>query len=297
MIPILIPVVSAAAVALAMWKRSRGGKAAAATTTAGGNALTLLAACMKAGIAPPPKVIERAIGEAMMMGDLETANALVRAFVMPVMHGQMQAETPADATPAEDSPPDAAEPGAPAGGSGDDLFAQAEAAQAARDAKAPPPPAQDSDTVTVSGLSSPIKDVDNEEWCAFVEKLEREGEDFRGPRHVGAFRQRIDRLRELGIDPATLTTKADQVRALEREMNDAYAHAAEGGLVDQYVATTVAIPNPKGKSVEHEITLSGLLGLVQAAGLDGATEWLENPADRKRFPHTTKMFLQTNGVF
>ena len=36
---------------------------------------------------------------------------------------------------------------------------------------------------------------------------------------------------------------------------------------------------------------------VQAAGLEGAAQWFERPADRERFPRTTLAFLRTNGVF
>jgi len=45
------------------------------------------------------------------------------------------------------------------------------------------------------------------------------------------------------------------------------------------------------------LTLSGLLGLVSQAGIKGTKGWLTNPQDRERFPHTTKTFLDTNGIF
>ncbi len=46
-----------------------------------------------------------------------------------------------------------------------------------------------------------------------------------------------------------------------------------------------------------QVTLSGVLGVIQAAGLEGAAAWLESPDDRRRFPGTTAAFLRTNGAF
>ena len=45
------------------------------------------------------------------------------------------------------------------------------------------------------------------------------------------------------------------------------------------------------------VTLSGILGVIQCAGLDAAYRWFESQQDRKKYTYTTKMFLQTNGAF
>jgi hypothetical protein len=129
-------------------------------------------------------------------------------------------------------------------------------------------------------------------WDTFVGRVAREAPGFRGPRHVGQFRQRRDRLSELGIDPDSIVDLPDaQEDALARDMEDAYAHAKDGGLAD-HVNRELEIDGDA-----HRVTLSGVMGVIQAAGLEGACEWLERPADRTRFPHTTAAFKRTNGVF
>ena len=53
-----------------------------------------------------------------------------------------------------------------------------------------------------------------------------------------------------------------------------------------------------GKEIGIEsLTLSGLLGLASQAGIKGAKGWITNPKERERFPHTTQIFLETNGIF
>jgi hypothetical protein len=75
---------------------------------------------------------------------------------------------------------------------------------------------------------------------------------------------------------------------------NAHHHGVASELFAQHLGRPIMLPG-----VEHNqtITLSGMLGVIQYAGLDGATSWLEHPNDRKRFPHTTQAFLHTNGVF
>jgi hypothetical protein len=47
----------------------------------------------------------------------------------------------------------------------------------------------------------------------------------------------------------------------------------------------------------EEITMSGLFGLVNRAGLRGAKKWLDTESDRVRYPATTRAFWITNGIF
>lgn len=149
-------------------------------------------------------------------------------------------------------------------------------------------------TLTVSGGNSPIARVSNQDWAQFVSRIAREQVTFTSPHHVGAFRQRRSRLAELGIDPSSVVGSPEaQAGALCADMDDAYRHATSSGLVAEYQGVTVQIPS--GGSIE--VTLSGVLGVIQAAGLEGAAGWLEDPRDRERFPHTTAAFLRTNGVF
>lgn len=141
---------------------------------------------------------------------------------------------------------------------------------------------------------SPLAVVPDDAWRAFVMRLERESPTFTSSRHVGQYRQRRERLAELGIDPRAIHgSAAAQRTALDADLADAHRHAAAGGLLD-YLRRTIVVPGHDGPTT---ITLSGLLGVIQCAGLDGAVSWLEKPNDRKRYPHTTQAYLNTNGVF
>jgi hypothetical protein len=152
-------------------------------------------------------------------------------------------------------------------------------------------------TITVSGKSSPIQGVDTASWGSFVNRVSRELPTFMAARHIGQFRQRRDRLRELDIDERTLVDSPDaQLAAFEADMADAYYHADRSGALDDYVGHVVDVP-VDGQPRAIRVTKSGLLGVIQAAGLDGAVGWFEDPNDRLRFPHTTHAFLRTNGVF
>lgn len=141
---------------------------------------------------------------------------------------------------------------------------------------------------------SPILGVSDDAWRTFVMRLEREAPTFSSSRHVGQYRQHRDRLAELGIDPSALGSAQAQRTALDVDLVDAHHHAVNGGMLAEHVGRHIAITGHDGSET---ITLSGVLGVIQSAGLDGAVGWLERPGDRKRFPHTTQAFLRTNGVF
>lgn len=161
----------------------------------------------------------------------------------------------------------------------------------------PGAPGPHAGTVTVSGKSSPIEGVGTAEWSAFVGKVSRELPTYMAARHVGQFRQRRDRLEELGLDPDQVVESPEaQVHALELDMSDAYRHAHASGLLSDYVGRPIDVPFA-GEGRTHQVTCSGVLGVIQAAGLEGAASWLEDVSDRKRFSGTTAAFLRTNGVF
>lgn len=142
---------------------------------------------------------------------------------------------------------------------------------------------------------SPIANVSDDAWRQFVMRLERETPSYQSARHVGQYRQRRERLAELGIDSSRILGSAQAQRAaLDVDLVDAHRHAADGGLLGGHLGRRVAIP---GHDESEMITLSGVLGVIQCAGLDGAAGWLESQRDRKKFPHTTRAFLRTNGVF
>jgi len=151
------------------------------------------------------------------------------------------------------------------------------------------------DQTRASAIGSPIVGVSDDAWREFARRIERESPIYQSARHVGQYRQRRERLAELGIDPSRVVGSVEAQRvALDADLADAHHHAVQGGLLAAYLNHPIAIP---GSDELCTITLSGMLGVIQCAGLDGAVSWLESQRDRKRFPHTTAAFMNTNGVF
>lgn len=331
--------------------------------------LLVLDGFLRAGQIPPPPVILCAIAEAELLGQLDVADEIIRAFILPVVeaaeYDAAMSARDANGPPwdradgAHDrrgmTPPAPPRPGAPVrapyptgsapspapgmrpqphpyGGHGEHGGHPAEPGAAfahpgptsplprpiarPEDARvefmSPPPVAPQpvpptpprpghagprQATITVSGRSSPISGVHADDWAAFAARVAREQPTFHSAHHVGQFRQRRSRLAELGIDPESLVGSTEaQDAAFDADMRDAYRHALESGMIAEYRGHTIEIP-ADGGAAPIQITLSGVLGVVQAAGLEGAIGWLADPGDRQRFPHTTRAFLRTNGVF
>jgi hypothetical protein len=142
---------------------------------------------------------------------------------------------------------------------------------------------------------SPLAGVSDEGWRQFVMRLARESPTYSSSRHVGQYRQRRERLAELGIDPRAIYGSATAQRAaLDADLADAHRRLVETGDLQTHLGRQIAVP---GTDTMHTATLSGILGVVQCAGLDGAVGWLERSSDRRRYPHTTQAFLHTNGAF
>lgn len=155
------------------------------------------------------------------------------------------------------------------------------------------------ETVMVIGRNSPIDGVSNDEWGAFVDKLKTQTADYSTEKHIGAYHHHRERLTQLGIDPATLADETSQYQAIERDLS-AYRNS-ERKLIDDYGGELIDIPgtnaaNADGSNV-HCVTMSGILGVVKAAGPKNARAWFKNAKDRADHPKTTEMFLRTNGLF
>ncbi len=158
-----------------------------------------------------------------------------------------------------------------------------------------PTPSEDDDgndptpgAITVSGKSSPIDGVSNGEWEDFVSRLETDAPEFSTDRHVGKYHLSRERLKQLGIEE--VGTGDQQYDALLKILEDSRSQCAN--LISENLANVVTID---GK--EYPVTLSGILGVLKAAGVKHARSWLESPDDRGKYPQTTKIFLATNGVF
>lgn len=155
-----------------------------------------------------------------------------------------------------------------------------------------PPPMRHAET---PAAPSPIDEVDDATWNKFAARLERETPMYSSGRAVGQYRQRRERLAELGIDADSLLGSSTMQRAaFDIDMADAYHHAREGGMIHENVRRMIKVPGATGPCI---VTLSGVLGVIQLAGLEGACRWFKNQEDRKKYTYTTRMFLQTNGAF
>lgn len=152
------------------------------------------------------------------------------------------------------------------------------------------PEAQSDRIGTVIGRNSPFDGVPNDAWGTFVDKLATEKDDYNTDRHLGRYHHSKDRLRQIGIDPGTITTPDQQYDALVADLSDLNQRGKE--LIEEFQFQSV---NVRGS--QYPMTLSGLLGLLKAAGPAKARSWITNPGDRDQFPNTTDTFLATNGMF
>jgi hypothetical protein len=142
---------------------------------------------------------------------------------------------------------------------------------------------------------SPIRDIAPADWQRLTDKLATAEPLFESPRHIGRFRQRKERLAELQIDPIELVgSSTAQRQALDISLEDAHRHATDGGIIADHLSRLIRVP---GRDDACTVTLSGILGVLHAAGLEGGCSWFENQRDRTRYPHTTDAFLACNGVF
>jgi len=146
------------------------------------------------------------------------------------------------------------------------------------------------DVIGKSSLSSPFDGIPDQAWSDFVGKLATEKEDYKGPRHIGKYHHSLSRLEQLGIKAEELASGDKQYEALVTDLKSSKELA--GDVIHEHLAHPIKVSGE-----EHVITLSGIMGLLKAAGPQKARSWLTNEEDRERFPHTTKMFLETNGVF
>lgn len=155
-------------------------------------------------------------------------------------------------------------------------------------------------TSLVIGRNSPIDGVSNEEWESFIDKLKTQTADYSTDKHIGAYHHHKERLQQLGIDPASLTDEESQYHAMAKDI--AAYRSTQRALIDDFGGELIDLPgnssssNADGSNT-HCVTMSGILGVMKAAGPKNARAWFKNPADRASHPHTTETFLRTNGLF
>jgi len=138
--------------------------------------------------------------------------------------------------------------------------------------------------------SSPFEGVDEQEWSEFLDRFKTKEPSFKTERAVGAYHHNVERLNQLDIDPATLSDESSQRAAIAKDLVE--YRRSERKLIDDFGGDQVDI-----EGQVHPITISGILGVIKAAGPRNARQWFKDPADREAHPHTTETFLRTNGVF
>lgn len=144
--------------------------------------------------------------------------------------------------------------------------------------------------VPVAASPAQVPDVDPQAWVSFCNALRTRDVGYGNDNYLGQFEHNKRRLRQLGIPEGTLGNADAQYQALCKDIGD-YRLRCQA-LIDEYAGTEVAIGPDTCK-----VTPSGVLGLLKAAGPQGARGWLSNPGDRQAFPTTTEVFLRCNGCF
>lgn len=258
----------------------------------------------RAGHMPPLQVVVCAIAEAQMLGRNDVAHVIAQQYRVPPEALGQHASPPAPPPMPAPAPPPAMPVPMPAIATAP-VYAPEQAAAGATHASdieiqamldRHPHAFVSGHTVAEPAprRAPPIAGVADDAWDGLCTRLEREAPTYESSRHVGRFRQRRERLLELGINPDHVVGSPDaQQDALDAELADAHEHIVNSPLAES-IGAQVVVP---GYTDPMLVTMSGVLGLAQVAGLEGAASWLENQKDRRRFPHTTNAFVKTNGMF
>lgn len=271
-----------------------------ATVTSGAavTPIVVLGEFMRTGERPPSGLVLAAISCADAAGDHGLAVDLAREFFAPPPRppGPPMPAMPAINAQQMPPPPPFVAPSSATQGPA------REGSPVSPPASAPSSPAPSSPMSATALRPVPIPNVPGVLWRSFVAKVERCPPNFTAPHHLGRFRARKDRLRALGFDLAAVSADPEmQLAALEADVGDAYDRLLETGDLAACVGRPIEVPPPMDMPPDAGgmvlVTLSGILGVAQAAGLDGTIGWLESYEDRRKYPHTTKAFLATNGEF
>jgi len=135
----------------------------------------------------------------------------------------------------------------------------------------------------------PIGGLDPGNWAKFCEALHTRKPQWSTDRYLGMYEHSRQRLKQLGLAP-TIGDPESQYQALCSDLSS-YNRDCDR-LLGQFTGDVVDVDD---KLIP--VTRSGILGLLKAAGPDGAESWLRNKRDRLKFPRTTEIFCRTNGCF
>ncbi len=163
------------------------------------------------------------------------------------------------------------------------------------------------ETAEQKGVPSPIPDVSRDAWSKFVKAMMTGKAGEVGPRgKVGLFQMSVRRLEDYGL------MKNARMSGPKRMWTADWAVPQQRFLADhrlQYKLFEKSMQNYAKQILERykpavgtvfegtRATLSGLLAVAHAAGIDGLGKWLKNDPPRAKFKATTEAYGRANGIF
>ena len=199
------------------------------------------------------------------------------------------------------------------------ILAISKTAKAEAFEKPPSPPRDDIDEaiekeskkVEALRVTSPLDGVSDTAWAKFVKVFATGSPGTISPNYyLGIFSYGMRRLEDLGLAKdvrkqdynGRMVWKGDWTSPYSLEdflgseqlQHDTFAR-------DMKIQAKVILSRHRDElGKEHagsKATLSGLLAVAKQAGLGGLSSWLTVPADKEKFPNTTKAYIRANGIF
>lgn len=156
---------------------------------------------------------------------------------------------------------------------------------------------------------APLPSIEVAEWKrfakAFVNPANAVTETFR----YGLFQLSVKRMCDLGLmtNPQPISTKSGRLVWSAQWVEPLSLRSFLADPARQYqafcdsmrdYANAETVVQSIGREVDgRRATLSGLLAVAHRAGTQGLESWIESPAERLEFSHTTALFENVNGLF
>jgi len=155
-----------------------------------------------------------------------------------------------------------------------------------------------------SPYGSPFPEATSPSWSRYVEAMGTADLDAISPSgHLGRWQLSPRRLQDLGlmaeVQQAGRLVTGTWVPPMTAERWQSEAAQYRAFLQGTADHRRRILGGPAiGAEVEGQaVTLSGALAVAKHATIKGLSAWLADPAERKRFPHTTSAFARCNGLF
>lgn len=234
---------------------------------------------MSMGQVPPPQVMQMAHREAQMLGDWQSVAQIEQMYLQmmpnqPMVAGEVQVVSGAEELSTNTD---------------DDSMEGMEQVQATVSTQTVAPQEQKATSIP-NPDGAPIDGVETADWLAFIAAVRTREPAFSDENYLGSFEHNRRRLRQLAIPESQLVNPNGQYKAFCDDIAD--YHQKHQKLIGDFAGDMVEI-----NGIQHSVTMSGVLGLLKAAGPAGAKSWLTNEADRTAYPNTTQAFLRCNNCF